>query len=362
MPATFQGSAATGLWAEMQLGSKLDFTLDFTNALDPGDTIASVSWTADAGLTLTSPTFTGARATAWLQGGAANTWYAVRAAVTTAAGRIHVQSFRIRITEPAAFQSAYASVFPSLTAAVSDLRRDRLMTMAAGLRPNAGVTDDYLLEKLVSAEATVARALRVFLTPREVIPQEAPQAEEDALVTSGATVVREPAYDYAPNSWRDDHWGLIELRQRPVSAVRRVTFAYPAPGQTLWEVPAEWIRLEGKTGRVQFVPTQSSNLMPLNTMLLSWVSGGRQIPMALQVRYRCGIENAARDWPDILSVIKQSAVAQTIEDRFLPQSGSTSADGLSQSMSWDVDKYREVIEGKLKRLRQALNGIAISVF
>lgn len=357
MPATFHGTAETGLWAEMQLGSRLDFTLDFTDALDPGDAIASAVWTATTGITLTGQAHDDTRATVWIEGGAANTWYTVRAAVTTAVGRVHAQAFRLRVTDAATAGATYRSVFPSLAAAVSDLRRDRLMTVAAGLLPDAGVTDDYLIDKLAAAEATAQRALRVFLTPREVIPFDASQAEEDALVADGAVVHREAGYDYDPQMWRDNRWGMLELRQRPASVVHSLTFAYPSPGQTLWTVPADWIRLDPKPARVQIVPTQSSNMLPLNSMLLSWVSGGRSVPFMLQARYRAGLADAARDWPDLLGVIKQMAVASIIEDRFMPASGSTSADGISQSLSWDMDKAKDAIEAKLKRLRSAIRGI-----
>jgi hypothetical protein len=40
-------------------------------------------------------------------------------------------------------------------------------------------------------------------------------------------------------------------------------------------------------------------------------------------------------------------VLKVIEDGFLPSSGSISADGLSQSLSMDMEKYRDMISTTL---------------
>jgi hypothetical protein len=40
----------------------------------------------------------------------------------------------------------------------------------------------------------------------------------------------------------------------------------------------------------------------------------------------------------------KQAVIGIIEDSYLPQSGSISADGLSQSMSMDVAKYHDTVD------------------
>jgi hypothetical protein len=46
-----------------------------------------------------------------------------------------------------------------------------------------------------------------------------------------------------------------------------------------------------------------------------------------------------------------------LEEQYIPQSGSVSADGLSQSVSLDMDKYSEMIETRIERLRQSINGV-----
>ena len=48
--------------------------------------------------------------------------------------------------------------------------------------------------------------------------------------------------------------------------------------------------------------------------------------------------------PEILDVIKKKAVLNVLADSYIPQSGSISADGLSQSMSMDISKYSDAID------------------
>jgi hypothetical protein len=74
----------------------LDYTIDWTDWLD-GDTIASSSWTPDAGLTATAPSHTTTAATTWLSGGTVGATYRVTNRITTAAGRTDDRSLYITI-------------------------------------------------------------------------------------------------------------------------------------------------------------------------------------------------------------------------------------------------------------------------
>ena len=87
------------------------------------------------------------------------------------------------------------------------------------------------------------------------------------------------------------------------------------------------------------------------------MGGGGTVPHMIQVRYRAGLENAARDYPDLVDLVQKAAVLRMIEDAFLPQSGSISADGLSRSTSIDAAKYHEQVDARLDRLRDALSGV-----
>ncbi|WP_431860143.1 hypothetical protein [Azospirillum sp.] len=261
--------------------------------------------------------------------------------------------------------------------AVPDLRNDRLMRLGKGMRPDAAVSDDYLWGKLLAAEKLIERQLRVFLTPREIVPLGAswvtvpagtPQAEIDALTasgkevfTDGTEVLEEPGYDYDPDLWRGNTWGLIELRQKPIIKVHSITFAYPSPSSKLFSIPTEWIRPDKKYGRISLVPVQGAVTLPMNTYLLSTLGGGRLVPLMLQVRYSAGLTNVEVEHPDIADVIKKAAVLSVVDDKYLPQSASASVDGLSQSLSWDAEKYRDAIDKKVATIRDSLQGIRVMV-
>lgn len=71
----------------------LDFEWDWaTNGwLYAGDTIATVEWTAESGITVeTNPAIsnTDTTATVWIGGGTAGTTYTITCQITTAAGRV----------------------------------------------------------------------------------------------------------------------------------------------------------------------------------------------------------------------------------------------------------------------------------
>jgi len=69
-----------------------------------------------------------------------------------------------------------------------------------------------------------------------------------------------------------------------------------------------------------------------------------------------------------LDAVLKKAALKILEDAFLPQSGSISADGLSQSMSVDMDKYHDAIDrilnggkGSNGGLMTAIHGVRFGV-
>ncbi len=67
----------------------------------------------------------------------------------------------------------------------------------------------------------------------------------------------------------------------------------------------------------------------------------------IQVKYVAGLKDAKNDYPDLVDVILKQAALKVLEGNFLPSSGSISGDGLSQSISFDASKYRELIQETL---------------
>lgn len=251
------------------------------------------------------------------------------------------------------------SVFPSVATELVSVRGDRLVAAIANLSLGPTFSDPYLTGKLAAAQADLERRLRVFLTPREMIPAANAQAEVDALAAAGTLMATEPGYDFSPDLFNGDTFGLIQLRQKPILNVSRIWFTYPAPDATVFDVPLEWVRPDAKYGRINLVPTQQAVTLPLNIFLFAALGGGRSVPFMVQVRYRAGLQDVADTAPDVLDLIRYMAVLSIVDDAFLPQSGSTSADGLSQSLSFEADKLRDRVKKRVTTLRDSLNGVRV---
>lgn len=362
MAATAFNTDADGKWVEQLVGSELDYTLDWSDSLDAGDGIAVSEWVADAGLVADRRSSTATTATTWLSGGIGGRWYRVSNKITTGSGRVHVRGFRVLVRAADAGASSYAkSVFSDLGSEVAALRRDRLVALAAMYAPGRVFSDEYLLGKLVVAEKEIERALRVFLLPREILPEtEAADAEAAAFEAAGQLVHREPGYDYEPSTFSGNAWGPISLRHSPVIKLHSVVFDYPATG-SLFDVKPEWMRLDKKYGRLQFVPLGAVMAGQLGGLVTQAIAIGTAMPLMIQVRYRAGLENVGRDWPDILSVIRRKAMLSIIEELYLPSGGTVSGDGLMQSFTWKAQDHHDALARAIERLRQAIHGIECCV-
>lgn len=235
------------------------------------------------------------------------------------------------------------------------LKADKLMRAMARLRADIDLSDAQVLRYLKVAERDIGRRLKVLLEPTEIFSYEPSPAQITAL--DGTPYLVEPGYDYDPSFFQAGTWGYIQTRQRPIINVSEVRFAYPNPLQAFYTLPIEWVRTDKKYGQIQMVPASAAASMPLNVFIMSVVGGGMMVPFMLQVRYRAGLENAKEEWPDLIDVIEKQAVLSMIEGEFFPNSESISADGLSQSMSVDMEKYRDAISYKLFGPKGANGGL-----
>jgi hypothetical protein len=253
------------------------------------------------------------------------------------------------------------TLFANQASVVQELRRDRLLVVARTYFPDVTPASDYLYKKILSAEREVQRRLRVHLEPVTVLPEGGTQAERDALEQDGQPWIEEPGYDLEKYFFSGDTWGFIQLRQRPVIEVTSIKFVYPLPASGIFTVPNDWIRLDKKYGHLRMVPSSNAAIAPLNIYVMQAISGGRMFPQMVHVRYRAGLQNVQDEHPDIIDIIKKIAVVQIIDDMYLPQSGSQSIDGMSQSLSMDSSKYSEKIDDKIEVLRQSIHGIRMGV-
>ena len=248
---------------------------------------------------------------------------------------------------------------------VEELRGDQLLMAAASVFPSVQVSDDYLWGKVLAAESDIAHTLRVSLVPTRFFPL--PPSDADVAALNGMPWAEDPGYDYEAGMFMPDKWGFIRLRNRPLISVERMALDFPTVGASGFaDIPMEWLRIDKKQGDVRLVPSSPVLFSASGTFAMLALTGYQMVPQMVKITYTAGLEDARRDYPELLDAIKKKAVLKAIEDAFLPQSGSISADGLSQSMSVDMDKYRDTIEsilfgpkGSNGGLMTALHGIRV---
>ncbi len=252
------------------------------------------------------------------------------------------------------------TIFADKVATVAELRADRLILAGGESFTPSQLSTDYIYGKALSAEAEASRRLRVFFEPTMVFAGE-PSAEEIAAIGVNPWV-EESGYDYEPDIWNMEDWGYLMLRNCLVSRVDSVDFVYPSPVAGIFRMPQSWVRLDKKAGHLRFVPAGSTlSTGAMGSMMISMIAGGRNIPQMLKIRYVAGMENINRDYPDLVTVIKRMAVLSIMKDAFIAQSGSISGDGLSQSLSRDVDKYEDSVSSALDHIKQSIHGIVVMV-
>lgn len=251
--------------------------------------------------------------------------------------------------------------------AVERMRTDGLVMAASGALPSIVLSDDYIWDKLRAAEAEIGHELRVPLGLTTFFPLQ--PTDEEIAALNGAPWGIDPGYDYSPESFGySDKWGMIKLRNKPLRSVSRVRFAYPGGRGSSYDLPLDWLRMDKKYGIIQFVPSSTAFVAPLNAFVMQAIGNGRTIPLAIQISYVAGLENVAASFPELLDVVTKKAVLKIVEDAFLPQSGSISADGLSQSLSVDMDKYHDAVDrilnggkGSNGGLMTAIHGVRLGV-
>ncbi|EPT1451921.1 hypothetical protein ACVOZ6_003509 [Escherichia coli] len=225
---------------------------------------------------------------------------------------------------------------------VPEMRQEQLLVAASGAMREVQLTDDYIWNKLRAAESEIAHKLRILLTPHQVFPKQ-PTPEEIAALDGMPYMVETP-YDYMPNLYDRDKWGYFITRQRPIIDVQRLRYQMPSQGNQYFDIPLDWLRLDKKYGHVRVLPTTNASLVTASVLGFTALTWQSIIPNMMNVTYTAGIEDAEANYPELIDAIKKMAVVKILTDLFLPQSGSISADGLSESMSTDVTKYQEQID------------------
>lgn len=260
------------------------------------------------------------------------------------------------------------ALFPDQTAAIGDLLAQ--MALGAGQYINmAALTQNMVWDKLVAAEVEAERLLKTFFDTVQVIPDTALPAEIEALETAETRYITIAGFDYDPAMFYGERWGIMRLPYKPVQQINSVTISFPAPFLMNYTVPIEWIRIDRKYGDLQLVPTTSAAVSPVGAFALVAIGGAVTYPQAIGVRYACGLSNSsgkvatsfAQEWDDLIDVVKRMAIGKIMKMAYLPSSASISADGLSQSNSFDPKKWQDQIDADLFGPKGSNGGLFTSI-
>jgi hypothetical protein len=276
---------------------------------------------------------------------------------------LFVKRFRVHVEDAATVPRSLLFIRDII---VDELRQNQLILMAQNFFPGITLTDDFIWQNVQAAESEIARRLRVPLVPTQFFANP-PTSDQIAAVPPGMPYAVDPAYDYDPDFFTGEKWGFLVLRKKPIVSVSLIRFVYPAPTIGFYDIPGDWLRLDRKYAHIRFVPATSPFVAPLNAFILQALGGGRTIPFAIECTYIAGLTNPWGTYPELIDVTKKLAILKILEDGFFPQSGSISADGLSQSMSIDMRQYRDTINnvidgppGTNGGLMTAIHGIRTS--
>ena len=362
MPILFTPSGDIGLMASQGAGANLDYGLDWSAFLEAsgGDTIATSDWAPNHPLlTASNPDISGSVTTVFLSGGQPGRWYSIDNTITTAGGRRETLTCYLFVRDSSI--DSQSVFFPDRMAALASMRSDYLPALMSGYG-KLSFTDQFIWSRLQAAEAHIAHTLRVPLQPTRFFPK--PPTSAEIAVLDGMPWAIDPPYDLDPHDVQYGGTRFLKLRQIPAIDVLGVEMVYPGQAQPVFTMPQEWLRLDAKYGHLQIVPIGSQFGSGISSagLALSVLAGGAVVPHVFHVHYRAGIENIAQAYPDLLDIAMRLAALGALKARAMPQSGSISADGLSQSYSApDFGSLQDQIDDELADIRSSIVGIRFTV-
>lgn len=227
----------------------------------------------------------------------------------------------------------------------------------------ANKPDSVLLGYLKAGAKELERKLKVPLDITEIFSDEPTPEELTAL--AGKPYKVEPGYDFEPNFFSVQKMGFLNLRVCPVVSITSIKLIHPSISPLGMDIPISWLRVDKKYGQLHVLPNgvmAITQFISLGAQDFGMRFGvGYTVPYMIRVHYSAGIDVAGGNYPEVESLIMQMASLQAIKQAFLPQSGSISADGLSESASIDTSKFAAGIDDDIAHLKQSLTGITWGV-
>lgn len=332
---------------EQGADDRLLWSIDWSDFLaSVGDSaLSDCSFQAADGIVVESAGVSGSRTQFWLSGGEPGKTYWVRCKVETASGyrtsRDVSVTIRLSLSEP-------AGVFPSVADALQRFYAS-LSSVSPLIRPES-LPENVALQRLLAAASEIQGALGVPLCPTLILPD-----GDTTEPPAGMPVIKEPGYDAPADFFSPSRFGALRLRVRPVIEVESMRMILPGRASRI-DVPPSWIRLDHKYGLIHLVP--DGTLIAGAFGVLGGYAGlsGYQVPAAIRVRYRAGIDLNDPSYASVLDTIVQSATLRVLRGAVTPSSSSVSADGLSQSASVDIDRMVSDLEDQIATLRLKILG------
>ncbi|MBN3839287.1 hypothetical protein [Burkholderia sp. Ac-20349] len=248
-----------------------------------------------------------------------------------------------------------------LADAIAELQNYRLPMMAANF-PLPVIPDAATLtKKILAAESELARKLGIYLQPTTIFGGADPSADAIAAL-NGAPYAVESGYDMTPDFFSTWQWGTFLLRSRPVQSVASIKFIYPSLNAQVVDIPTTWMQVDKRIGLVNLVPGPGGLNIPLNIFSMQAMNSGSTVPNMIRVVYVAGLDPSNPFYADVQDMAMKLVALRILKDTFQPQSGSISADGLSQSVSTDVTKFGAAIDSEIADLRERLVGPILGTF
>jgi hypothetical protein len=251
-------------------------------------------------------------------------------------------------------------LFP-IADALTQFRADQLPLLQANFALPVAPSDGLLTRKFEAAEGELQRELGVYLAPTMIFGGVDPTDEQIAAL-NGAPYAIESGYDMTPDFFSVGQWGTLMLRSRPVKSITSMKFIYPTLNAQVIDMPTSWIQLDKRMGLVNVVPGPGGLNIPLNIFAMQAMNTGTTVPNMIRVQYTAGLDPTHFMYADVQDVCMRLVGLRLIKDTFTPQSGSISADGLSQSQSVDLAKFADGIKDDIAAMRSKLLGPVIGVF
>jgi hypothetical protein len=251
-------------------------------------------------------------------------------------------------------------LFP-IADALAQFRADQLPLLQANFPLPVAPSDGLLTRKFEAAEGELQRELGVYLTPTMIFGGADP-TDDDIAALGGQPYAIESGYDMTPDFFSIGQWGTLMLRSRPVKSITSMKFIYPTMNAMVVDMPTSWIQLDKRMGLINVVPGPGGLNIPLNIFSMQAMNQGVNVPNMIRVQYTAGLDPTHFMYADVQDVCMRLVALRLLKDTFTPQSGSISADGLSQSQSVDIAKFAEGVASDIQAMRNKLLGPVIGVF